>query len=1189
MFLQTVILVSLSNGVVAQPLDTDILVSKGGDAKVVLVVDESCSMTQGSLGQLCPATGTVNSKTEQLRTALTGCVGNEGVLDLWSSRVEFAMMGFGAKSNLIRMIHDFSQDLSSLETAVLGGSGCGSSITDYTPGIRACNNTPLSRALREAGKYQQDYWTGSALSRAKSCDKHYLVLLSDGNPNGGGTTMDYACDGSVPNVSAPAGDPSVASSYLANNGDMLCSLSGEQNISTFTIGFGNPSNFDESILQNAAQGDGFYEYASDTTALTKVFDRILQAIVNKGAITFGSAAVSNSGFFSGNSVFISAFRPTESGLWPGNLKKTCIVPERLPSGQYDAGDRRCLFRYDTGTDELVTNEDALDLWGLAAGLGSDQVRLDNALIGGAGERIFTQKFAGSTPEGTVGFSDFYNRREIVTWDPGVSSDYVDVDPVTLTNAFTGVAGCTHHQLIAQLHGYDVDTFDCATLEPQHFDEWSMGAIINSGAALMAYDQDCDTAGNCTVAVGSNSGMVHFFDAATGEEYGAIVPGDLWKTGYVTPRPLSDILNQPNASYRRMPLVDGGTTLYHFDANGNAVIDGSDEAYLIFGLGHGGSGYYFLDVTNKMTVPSSTNKIFPVVRTPGNWTDDLRSTQAAPVVGLGRFPTDSDDKKFVAIVSGGDWEASDPSHPYPTFSGSYASAPNATANVPCTTLLSSGNVGLAGSQLCDAYFPLSYDAVTFPGGVSVFDAPYTVVVNNVDQVTGITFDNLALEPGDTLTIEDTSGVALLSLDHTDNGTNKTFSFLTSEKTGAGNAIFKIRMQTDGTATTPIGVNSGIQIREFEVKNRPTTVSSGHRPFLAVLDIEKINGPTSPRAFAADTQNGAELLLVTRDCSGTGVTGARCIDSSDAPELQKMVCPISAAPAVYSEGGLAKAFYFGDWCGQLWRISTDDQGQTWGATVILNVNEKFDPSNPTPGVISQNFRRIERPVDLFVTGCKGGRAIGVSFGTGNVDRAGSDDDLTGASAVTSYWEGYDVVGTIFDDGITNTVRLNQGGGATNTCGGDCLVDLTTTLAADTDASGYRGFFWALREDERMLRDVITVEGTTFYTSFQVDTTASACDAGVGTDRVYAVNNCSAEPVDASGGVGTGGTTAQDARTVVENDDSVIGAGLSVFAPPDEDTIVSTANIDPNAAGKSANLLRNQTGRGFRLLYWYQPAVD
>lgn len=1205
MLFEALVTVTLG-GAVALPLDTDHLLSRPGDAKVVLVVDESCSMRNDSLGQICPGmvgqtlvsgatNGVIDSKTDQLRAALTGCIGNDGVLDVWADQVEFAIMGFGGANNLIRTIHDFSTDLASLEAAVNNGNPmtC-SGVANYTPGIRACNNTPITEALKQGGIYQQDWWaSGAHLSDAEVCDRHYLVLLSDGNPNGSNSYLDFACGGAT--RSAHRNRPWEASEYMQINGDMLCDLGGDdQLISTYTIGFGN-GNFNESILQNTANlGGGFYEYAADSIQLSRVFDRILQDIVSKEAITFGTTTVSNNGFFSGNYAYISMFKPQEIGAWDGNLKKTCILPDRLSDGNYDSGNETCLFKTDDGTT-LVTNPNARDQWSINAGLGGNHTFVQDTLVGGAARQLMMDKFGDLPPSDPITWSDYWTRRDIKTWVPGTSTDYVEVTPSTFDEDDAGVGGCARYQLMAFLHGYDPDpgSFDCVALEPRDLARWPMGAVINSGTALLAYDEDCETAGNCTMVVGTNNGQVHFLDAATGEEYSALVPGDLWRMGYVTERPLLDVLNQPSIDYKRLPLVDGGLFVYHLDENANAIIDGSDEAFVVFGLGHGGSAYYFIDVTDPTTVlDGSRNPVYPIVRTPGHWTDNLRSTLATPAVGRGRFPgsggASGTETTFVAFTSGGIWEAAEPLYNFDSFPGSFQLPPGQTSTKACSQITSS--VGAAGSYVCEANVrgvPLvtSYDSsflTTVLGGGSLFNAPYTIIVPDVKQVVGATFEFVELEPNDELLILDVDDNVLARVDQTLNGADVHVPFMTSNQTSEGDAIFKIRMNTDGIDNG----GEGIRIESFDVIEKPTS-NGGHRPFLAVIDPARINGPTR-RPFADTTELGAELLIVTNDCSGSAYPSGSgvCIDRSSpgSSDLDRMRCPISAPPAVYTEGGLATGFYFGDWCGQLWRVKTTDGGDTWEADIILRVNERFNPAAPDPSVISRQLRKFERRLDLFVTGCQGTRAVGISFGTGSLNRPGAVDDLirpTAAPRVTDYYEGRDVMGTIFDTGYDTEVRLSTGSNPNNSCGGSCLTDGTNIEAVNPKAPGFRGFFFALQDDERMLRDSLTIDGVTFYPTYQVTTAASICQAGVGVDRVYAIDNCTAEPSPANG---TGTGTPMEDRVAQENTQGTIGGDLFVVTPEQGAPIVAGGSSFQTET--RADLLQSASRRGFRMLFWYQP---
>ncbi|NJK88528.1 MAG: hypothetical protein HC923_03430 [Myxococcales bacterium] len=112
--------------------------------------------------------------------------------------------------------------------------------------------------------------------------------------------------------------------------------------------------------------------------------------------------------------------------------------------------------------------------------------------------------------------------------------------------------------------------------------WPMGAVVNSGTGLLTYG-DCETAGACTAVVGTNNGQLHLVDAATGDEHSALVPGDLWKVGYVTSRPISDLLHQPSLEYKRLPLVDGGTIVYHTTATATACSRPSPARHVVCSL------------------------------------------------------------------------------------------------------------------------------------------------------------------------------------------------------------------------------------------------------------------------------------------------------------------------------------------------------------------------------------------------------------------------------------------------------------------------------------------------------------------------------------------------------------------------------------------------------------------------------
>jgi len=1228
------------------PQDTDNLVSIGGDSKVVLVLDESCSMDSDNLNFNCPIVPyQVDTRQDQLKAALAGCSGNDGVFDLFANEVEFAIYGFGGGLG-VRQIMDYSNDVVALRAAVRGAQDA-DDCNGATSGVKACGTTPMTQGIRVAADHMKasfdSPFTGSG-DDDRICNRYHMVILGDGFPNSGGN-QDFLgrCDGTVRN-GVTQNNPAPGTAYIGG-GDMMCNIDGEQQINAWTIGFG--SGYNPTQLQAMASGDGAFFEAADVVELTEAFNDILLEIVQKDAVAFGAASVNNDGLFSGNFAYLSSFKPAPEGPWPGNLKKACVFPDFV-NGRYSVLQTNCLFRAVDGGETLIVNENPFDQF-------VPGEPLYDATRGGMARKLFTDDL-NATPRELVDTAlnvttDVFDTRELFTWKPG-DADFITVDDQNLLDVDINASGCARYKLLAFLHGFEPqDGFDCVDGLPSFAGDWSMGAVVNGGTAFMQYGDDCSTT-TCQVAVGTNNGVLHFADAVTGAEELALVPGDLWKSGSITDRDLVQVLDQPTLDYRRMPGIDGGMSLFHDDTDGDSIIDDTEDALLSFGLGHGGAAYYFIDVS-KPIVDTSTlqpepnrNPVFSVARTVGNWTEQLRSTFAAPVAGVGRFPFGTEDRRFLAITSGMDWDAARPDHDYAEFAGQFATPPGQETLKSCTDVLNSGasdtfclqatesvadkklllgtlsnkftadaTAAATSTTTTVAPIPANYETVVNPtimddasitllSSPTPYEAAYTLVFNldpQVSTVRGVTFEALELEPGDSIEVVDRQGNVIREITSADNGVNKRIDFYISEKTVSGNPIFGLKLKMDGIVTTNQLV--GAVIEGFWVEEVPQR-TGGHKPFLAVLDVEELQDPT--RAFESTYQPGIELLLVTQDCSGTGVGTGTCIDATTSPDLEDMRCPISAQPSTYTEGGTVKAFYFGDMCGQIWKVYQREGTDKWEALRLAVMNERFDPSSVFPGtVISKNLRRIERPLDIFVTGCAGGKQIGIGFGTGNLSRPAAIDDLEGASVATNEYPGFDVVGQILDVGFTidnftngplrleasNAVSVDGQGRevAGNTCSGECLTDVSNADLADLDAAGYRGFFFRLEDDEKMLRDPLTVLGTSFFKTYRPTQAATACDPAIGRDTIYAVTTCAAEGLAASGATRSSGDAKLDARKLQDNESGSIGGNIQVFTPAKGELIVADTSMGPTDADgnlREANLLQAQVG--VRMLFWYKPEL-
>lgn len=127
----------------------------------------------------------------------------------------------------------------------------------------------------------------------------------------------------------------------------------------------------------------------------------------------------------------------------------------------------------------------------------------------------------------------------------------------------------------------------------------------------------------TVFQGSNDGMVHAFDAATGAENWAYIPSFLLAAN--APSPLRNLAKK---DFVRRPLLDATPVVGDVDFNNvSSVIRPSPyvsdwKTLLIGGLGKGGRGYFALNVTTPTAASEAdaANKVlweFPVLTTGGS--------------------------------------------------------------------------------------------------------------------------------------------------------------------------------------------------------------------------------------------------------------------------------------------------------------------------------------------------------------------------------------------------------------------------------------------------------------------------------------------------------------------------------------------------------------------------------------------
>jgi type IV pilus assembly protein PilY1 len=485
-----------------------------------------------------------------------------------------------------------------------------------------CPRTPLRRALDEAGKYfsidgRHEYLpateTTPILPEAEggSCQQNFAILISDGfwnqsgpvpasrgdadsvNPSqyGGGTHADAAV-GSAPNCTRPAHNR-VFGNYVPIVSDTLADIAmhfyetdlaptlppevptagadenPEQHMVTFTVAFG----IDGTITENPPCRD-----ASDCTAgQLATYSNYWPPICADEPTAVDDM---RHAAWNGRGKFLSAKRPTEVSDRLIETIKT--ITDTISSSSASAANSTSL---QTDTQIYQARFDPRDWSGqlLAFDIGLTGTVSDTPSWD-AGEVINGQTAAGRK---IVTYSRDSNDGIPFTWTAidgltdTTQADFLDTDPAT------GLADGRGSDRVDFLRG-DTSITDFRSRSSK------LGDIVNSGpfyvgapgagypdatyTQFMTDNEDRDP----ILYVGANDGMLHGFDADTGEERIAYVPEAVYEN-----------LNQlTDPDYAHRYFVDGSVLSADVEL-------GTDDWKTIVagGLNGGGRGYYALDVTD----------------------------------------------------------------------------------------------------------------------------------------------------------------------------------------------------------------------------------------------------------------------------------------------------------------------------------------------------------------------------------------------------------------------------------------------------------------------------------------------------------------------------------------------------------------------------------------------------------------
>ncbi len=436
------------------------------------------------------------------------------------------------------------------------------------------------------------------------CQKNFIVLLTDGDP-----TYDDSADTLINNLDGfstlTGGCGYSANDCLDELAEYMyendhSSLTGDQNIITYTIGFGSAT--DEALLNGAAtKGGGKYFTADSVDGLTDAFISILTD-VSRISTTFVSPAVSVNAFnrlTHSSDLYFALFKPNDRARWPGNLKKYKLMRETEGDPDSDlivasvdkteAVDPNTGFFYDT----------AKSIW-------SNAVDGDDVELGGAAENqppnrtIYTFTGADSLLLPPQSNAETLSTATNMLHEDNDSS----ATGGTLSNTLLGLPAATTDadriELIQWARGVDVldENVDSDS-------RLAMGDPLHSEPQLVSYKGTNDTDVDITIYMTTNEGYLHAIDADDGSEEFAFVPKELL--------PNLNTLKNNNASSSRLYGLDGPMTVWHNDLNNDrlvlnsndsvqsSTVDGTatdEHVFLYYGMRRGGRNYYAMDVTNR---------------------------------------------------------------------------------------------------------------------------------------------------------------------------------------------------------------------------------------------------------------------------------------------------------------------------------------------------------------------------------------------------------------------------------------------------------------------------------------------------------------------------------------------------------------------------------------------------------------
>ena len=425
-----------------------------------------------------------------------------------------------------------------------------------------------------------------------SCQTNHIVFLSDG-----AATSNSAAN----KVKALTGVDSCTDSnsrqkcgvelaqWLTEN-DHNPQVNGQQNISTYTIGF----NFSGDFLPDlASAGGGSYYPAESAADLVSVFQTILGDVlsIDTSFVAPGATVNQFNRLTHRDDIYFAMFKPTQRPTWSGNLKRY-KVEESAQNGAVEIVDYNGDPAVDASSGFFSSTSRS---WWLDSGAANDGNSVSKGGAAGRQElsgipgignrRVYT--YTGDS-SGLVGSS--------ATADLTANAYKLSENNNDITLEMLGIQGMTgsaadkanHRQnLLKWARGVDVldENDDDDTTDSRHH----MGDPMHSRPVILNY---ADSGGESSmVFVSTNEGYLHAIDTVTGHEQYAFVPQELLQNLNVF---------YDNQSSNPHPYgLDGSISVWMDDQDDNVRVNNGEKAFIYIGMRRGGNNYYALDVSDRL--------------------------------------------------------------------------------------------------------------------------------------------------------------------------------------------------------------------------------------------------------------------------------------------------------------------------------------------------------------------------------------------------------------------------------------------------------------------------------------------------------------------------------------------------------------------------------------------------------------